>query len=335
MHANPEMLVRVWRGSVIESLHRVYMAAVNVRGETLHAFGRADYLTFARSTAKPLQAIPVVESGAFERFGFTDEQLALFSASHGGEPEHVAAAADALGRIGLTGDALQCGAHKPYHEPTAARMRDAGEAPTALHNNCSGKHSAMLALAVHLGVPIDGYLSPEHPVQRLMLQTVSEMSGVPAGDIPLGIDGCGVPVFGLRLQDLALAYARLGKPDELEPGRAAACRRIVSAIAEHPFYLAGSDRFDTALIQATNGRILGKMGAEGVYTMTVPDRGIGIALKIEDGAMRALNPAAIDTLVYLGLLEADELRELERYRRPQLRNHQETEVGFLEAVVIR
>jgi len=328
-----ELTVRVLRGQLTECIHHGHLVVVNEQGDILHSAGEPTYVTYARSTAKPLQAIPVIESGAADRYGFTEEELSLFCASHSGEEAHTITAFQVLNKIGLGAEHLQCGVHEPFHSATTAYMREHQIKPSALHNNCSGKHSAMLALATHLQVPIDNYLSIHHPVQQLMLQTVSDMSGVPANQIAIGIDGCGVPVFGLGLHQLARAYARLGNPVQLGETRANACRRIVHAIANHPLYLGGSDRFDTALIRVTKGRIIGKLGAEGVYAITIPEKGLGIALKIEDGAKRAMHPAIIEALVQLDLLTADELAELQNFYHPIVKNWQGTIVGSIEATV--
>lgn len=326
---NSESLVHVTRGPLTESVHRGHIAVVDAGGGLLYRAGAPETVTFARSAAKPLQALPVVEAGAADAFGFTGEELALLCASHNGETIHVETAARLLGKIGLDESYLQCGAHYPFHRPTAYAMRARGEKPTSLHNNCSGKHSGMLALAVAMKVPLDTYLSPEHPVQQRMLAAVSDMCGVPSENIAIGVDGCGVPVFGMPVTALATAYARLGKPDAFGEERRDSCRRIVEAIRSHPQYLAGDDRFDTQLVRATGGRIIGKMGAEGVFAMTVPERGWGIAVKIEDGAQRALYSTAAEALRQLGLLSDEELAELGEFHKPTQRNWQGTEVGSI------
>jgi L-asparaginase II len=328
-----ELTVRVVRGQLTECIHHGHLAVVNVNGVILHSAGEPTFVTYARSTAKPLQAIPVIESGAADHYNFSDEELALFCASHNGEQGHTETAFRTLNKIGLDAGHLQCGIHEPFHAPTTAYMREHHIKPNALHNNCSGKHSAMLALATHLHAPYEGYLSIEHPVQQLMLQIVSDMSGVPANELVIGIDGCGVPVFGMGLHQLARAYAALGNPEQLSDIRANACRRIVQAITQHPYYIAGSNRFDTVLIQTTKGRIIGKMGAEGVYAITIPELGLGIALKIEDGAKRALHPSVTEALVQLDLLTAQEQAELKTYHRPSLKNWQGTIVGTIDATV--
>ncbi|WNR46560.1 asparaginase [Paenibacillus roseipurpureus] len=322
-----DAIVRVTRGAITESIHRVHLAVVDTRGALLHRAGDPQFLTFARSTAKLIQALPVIESGAADHFGLTEAEIALCCASHNGEADHVSAAHSILGKLGYHSMHLQCGAHEPYHAQTAQAMRDRGEAPSTLHNNCSGKHSGMLALSAHLGASPEHYMSPEHPVQQLMLDAVSAMSGVPKEQMELGIDGCGVPVFGMTIDRLALAFARLGQPDELSSERANACQRIVNAVRKYPEYLAGNDRFDTQLIHVTQGRIIGKMGAEGIFALSVPDQALGFVLKVEDGNLRALYPAVIEALKQLALLTEDEVHQLAAFHTPTVHNWQGTEVG--------
>lgn len=322
-------IVRVYRGNITESIHRVHLAVVNTKGSLLHGAGDPQLLTFARSTAKLIQALPVIESGAVDHFGLGDAEIALCCASHNGEAEHVSAAQGILGKLGFHHEHLQCGAHEPYHAPTAQAMRERGEAPTTLHNNCSGKHSGMLALCAHLGASPDTYMSLQHPVQQLMLEAVCAMSDIPKSQMELGIDGCGVPVFGMPISHLALAFARLGSPEALSEARANACQRIVAAVRKYPQYLAGSDRFDTQLIEVTQGRIIGKMGAEGIFALTVPEKGLGLVLKIEDGNQRALYPAVVEALRQLDLLSAAEVNQLAAFHTPTVHNWQGTEVGII------
>ncbi|MFC3770012.1 asparaginase [Paenibacillus sp. GCM10012303] len=323
------MLVRAVRAPITESVHRGHMAVVNTAGKLLASAGDPGYRTFARSAAKPLQAVPVIEAGAAERYSFDGGQIALMCASHNGEPEHLQAALELLAKLGLTEAALQCGPHYPYYEPAAERMKRAGEQPTRLHNNCSGKHAGMLALALLLNASTDDYMSPAHPVQQTMLRTVSEFSGVPSEDIALGTDGCGVPVFGLPLDRLAYAFASWGAPDRLSTPTAEACRKIIRAVRSHPHFIAGTDRFDTRLIEATGGRLVGKMGAEGVFAVANPERKAALAVKIEDGAQRALYPAVTEALVQLGWLTLDETEALRTFHRPPVRNFRGAIVGEL------
>ncbi|MFD2612905.1 asparaginase [Paenibacillus gansuensis] len=324
-----EPMIHVSRGPLTESVHRGFIAVTDTEGNVLYQLGDPDYITFARSAAKLLQALPVIESGAVDRYGLNEREISLLSASHSGEAEHVDTVHSILRKIGAAEDELQCGPHFPLNRDAASLIRERGGKPGRVHNNCSGKHSGMLAWSHHLGEATEHYMSPDHPVQQAMLGAVADMAGLAPSGVVLGTDGCGVPVFGMPLRRLAQAYARLGRPDGLPDERAAACRRVTAAVARHPFYLAGTDRFDTRLIEVSQGRILGKFGAEGVFALSVPDRGWGLALKVEDGAERALYPAVLEAVSQLGLLTASELAQLAAFRRPELRNWAGTQVGYI------
>ncbi len=237
-----------------------------------------------------------------------------------------------LGKAGLGVSALDCGPQEPLLRREADRLKYEHVAAAPIHNNCSGKHAGMLALASLMQVSTHQYTHPDHPVQHKMLQTVSDMCGIPAERIELGVDGCGVPVFALPLAALAYGYARLGRPDDLAPKRAEACRRIIAAIRRSPFYLAGTDRYDTRLAELTAGRIIGKMGAEGLYAATVPELGIGIAIKVDDGAERALYPVATEALLQLGLLSEEEAERLAPFHRPDVVNRRHETVGRIQPV---
>lgn len=325
-----ETIVHVIRGSLIESIHRGHIAVVDHHGHLLYRVGNPDIVTFARSAAKLLQAIPVVESGAANFFRFTDEETTVICASHNGEPAHLKAVQSILAKTGLGPEYLQCGAHPPFDFASAGALIERREEPSSLHNNCSGKHSGMLALAKYMGAPTERYLSIDHPVQKRMLSAVSEMAGFPEERIELGTDGCGVPVFGLPLSRLAFAFARLGKNEGLPERRSKACTQILHSIQRKPFYLAGTNRFDTRLIEVTGGSVIGKMGAEGVFALTVPEQGWGIAVKVEDGAKRALYPAVTETLRQLHLLNDEETAALQPFHTPAHSNWQGQTVGRIE-----
>ncbi|MEB3101257.1 asparaginase [Ferviditalea candida] len=325
-----ETIVHVIRGSLIESRHRGHIAVVDHQGRLMHSLGNPEIVTFARSSAKLLQAIPVVESGAADFYQFSDEETAVICASHSGEPAHLNAVLSILAKTGLGPEYLQCGVHPPFDSAASRALAERREEPSSLHNNCSGKHSGMLALAKFMGVPTDRYLSIEHPVQKRMLSAVAEMADLPESQIPLGTDGCGVPVFGLPVSRLALAFARLSKNDGLSKQRSEACNRILRSIRRKPFYLAGTNRFDTRLIEVTGGRIIGKMGAEGVFALAIPERGWGIAVKVEDGAKRALYPTVTETLRQLHLLNDEETAALQPFHTPAHSNWQGQNVGRIE-----
>ncbi len=320
-------LVTVTRCSLVESVHRGHIAVVDDGGRLLRSAGDPRCATYARSSAKLLQAIPVVASGAASRFRLDAPEIALLCASHSGEERHVEAVFRILRKLGLEEDALQCGAHPPYHKPSADALRRAGESPRASHNNCSGKHAGMLTLAKHLGATLHDYKLPEHPVQQAMLAAYAAFAGVPAADVTLGVDGCGVPVYGAPLSALALAYARLAAPFDDGSPDADARRTVVEAVRSHPEMLAGEGRYDTALIRATNGRVIGKMGAEGVFAAAVPGEGLGFALKIEDGSQRALYPAVTEALLQLGWIDAAAERALAEFHKPAIRNWSGDVVG--------
>lgn len=330
--AASEILVEVIRGPLRESVHRGHIAVTNHRGDVLFSAGNPEFVTFARSSMKPIQAIPVIEAGAAEAFAFQPEEIVLMCASHNGEKRHVEAVGRMLDKLGLDACTLQCGPHEPYHKPSADRLKEQGIAPSSLYNNCSGKHAGMLALAKLLGSPLETYMEVGHPVQKRMLAVVSAMSGVPEGELAIGTDGCGVPVFGLSLASLATAFARFGGTECGNSVRARACRQIIEAIRQHPYYLAGSGRFDTRLIEVTGGRVIGKMGAEGIFAVTVPERNIGLAVKIEDGSQRGLYPAAAEALRQLDLLSAAEYNALADVLHPVLRNWKGTAVGEIKPV---
>jgi L-asparaginase II len=320
--------VLVWRGERIESRHRMAFAVADAAGALAHGHGDLSEAVLPRSAVKPLQALPLLESGAADRFSLTPVEIALACASHGGEPAHVSAVAGWLGRLGLGPDALECGAHPPSYGPAAEALAGRGEPPSSLHNNCSGKHAGMLTLARHLGVPTAGYVEADHPVQQRIAAILAEMAD--AGPLPApAIDGCSVPSFPLTLRQLATAMARLADPARLRPELAAACRRVQNAMRAHPDMVAGTGRACTAIMTALP-EVLVKTGAEGVYAAALPSRGLGIALKVEDGAGRAASVALLALLDALGALDEPARRAFEEIARPRLRNHRGVLVGRIE-----
>jgi L-asparaginase II len=322
-----EKLVEVWRGELVESVHRGDVVIVDRAGRVLFSCGDPDRVTYARSSAKPLQTVPLIESGAADRFAFREEEIALCCASHNGEQSHVETVRKLLERIGVPESCLRCGVHPPYHGPAYEQLLREGADIGAIHNNCSGKHAGMLALAKHLGADLETYLDLNHPVQQRILEVVSDLTEVPAKEIRIGIDGCGVPVFGLPLRNLALSYAKLADPDGLPGPRAAALQRIRDAMVRNPHYVAGSERFCTRLMETAMGAAVGKVGAEGVYCVGLPEKGWGLAVKIDDGNSRAAYPAVVEALAQAQALPTSVLQELESFHRPVLKNHQGIEVG--------
>jgi L-asparaginase II len=319
-----EPLVKVTRGGITESRHRGHVVAVEPDGTIAAHLGAPETVTYLRSSAKPHQAIPLIASGAADRFGFTDKEIALACASHSGEPIHTEVAASMLRKIGLEPEALKCGVHEPFSLEETRRLREKNEQPNVLQNNCSGKHAGMLALALHLGAPTETYDEPTHPVQLAIGKTVSQFSGIAIEDIAVGTDGCGVPVFGITVKAMAL----------MDEQTRNACRRIVAAMTSYPELIGGSsDRLDTEIMRAAPGRLVSKVGAEGVYTVGVLPcddwpRGLGLALKIEDGDDHRARPTVvIESLRQLGILGNESLEAVARYAFFPVRNRRGDVVG--------
>jgi L-asparaginase II len=297
---NP-VLVEVTRGTLVESVHCGAVAVSDARGRLVLSVGDVERPIFPRSALKPVQAVPLIESGAAEAFGLTDQELALACASHSGEPQHTARIAAWQERIGCSVADLACGPHRPMHEATATMMIKSGERWTALHNNCSGKHTGFMTLALGLGVGVAGYQEFEHPVQRRVEDTLKEMAGL-SGPLPRGIDGCTVPNFALPLAALARAMAGFADTNALSPTRAKTCAHIVAAMTANPALIAGTGRPCTMMMgQAPD--IAVKTGAEGVYVAILPALGLGVALKIDDGTGRASETAIAAVLIALGALK--------------------------------
>jgi L-asparaginase II len=319
--------IEVWRGGRVESRHRVRACVVDAGGRTVLAVGDVQEPVFPRSAIKPFQALALLESGAAERFGVSDEELALACASHGGEPDQVALVEAWLERLGLDEHALACGPHPPLYGPAAAALIREGKAPRRVHNNCSGKHTGMLAAALAMGAPTAGYEHLHHPVQRHAAAALAELAGLERLPEP-GIDGCSLPNHPLPLEGLARAGAKLADPSGLAPGRAAALDQVVLAMRAHPRMVAGTGRCCTAVMEGTPD-IIAKTGAEGVYLAAVRGRGLGVAVKTEDGATRAAEAAFLAVLEHLGALDETAKVRLVPFMRPTLRNAAGLEVGHI------
>jgi len=334
-----EPLVEVRRGGLTESRHRGHVVAVEPGGRIVMFLGAPENVTFLRSSAKPFQALPLLVSGAADHFDFNDREVALACASHNGEPMHTELAASMLKKIGLGPEALKCGIHEPYSQEVAQQLRATGKAPNVLQNNCSGKHVGMLALAKHLGAATETYDSPENPVQIGIARTIASFSGVPIQDIAVAVDGCGVPVFGVTMKAMALAFAKLVSPSaEFDSSTRASCNRIVRVMTEYPELIGGSkDRLDTEIMRSSPGRIVSKVGAEGVYTAGIlPSEkwpnGLGLALKIEDGDDHRARPTVvIEALRQLGVLRDESLEFVSRYAFFPVKNRRGDVVGEIRA----
>jgi L-asparaginase II len=322
------MIIEVTRGDMVESRHRAHVAIVDSEGTVVRAWGEIEPPVYGRSAIKPLQALPLIESGAADRFGVSVAEIALACASHNGEPRHVELVRAWLARIGCSVADLECGSHAPYQEASVETLIRAGRKPDASYNNCSGKHSGFLSTARHLGEPTAGYIRYEHPVQQRILGVIEQMAGLSLGDAPRGIDGCGIPVIGIPLGNMALAMARLADPDDqVPPARAAAAKRILAAMTSEPFLIAGTGRFCTTVMEIVGAKVVMKAGAEGVYTAALPTLGLGVALKVEDGAGRAAEVAMGRVLHEMKLLSAGEEKALADALTPPIRNRVGRETG--------
>ena len=324
-------LVEVTRGGRVESFHRGAAVVVDTDGHVISAAGDTESPIFPRSAAKPLQALPFAASGAVEQLGLTGAEIALACGSHAGQPEHVSVADSMLRKAGRDASSLECGVHWPLGEAAARGLAACGGLPTTLHNNCSGKHAGFICLACQRGLDTTGYGQPEHPVMREVTEALAEATGATLDESVRGIDGCSIPAFALPLRALATGFARLGTGHHLSPSLARASAGIRSAIAAHPMMLAGTGRFDTRIATAFGEAVLCKCGAEGTAAAAIPELGIGLAIKIDDGAGRAAEVAMASLLrrsLPKSLVDHDELRQL---AASPLRNWNGLTVGWLRA----
>lgn len=336
---NP-ILVELQRGDMVESVHAGAFAVLDADGGVVLSMGDVDRPVYPRSAVKMLQALPMVESGAPQRLGLTDEELALACASHNGEAEHVRTAASMLAKACTDAQVLECGAHWPYDEETVRRMAAAGELPQPLHNNCSGKHSGfvclgcMMAGTAELRGFMNGYVQPGHPVMREITAALEACTDtrLAGGAAPRGTDGCSIPTYGMALRRLALGFARWGTGIGLREGHAEAARRLRQAVAAAPFMVAGTGRFDTVVMERLRGRVYCKVGAEGMYCAALPQRGLGIAIKMDDGNnARACEIVMAVLIEVLAPLDDEELAFMRGMSTLAMRNWNGIEVGVLRA----
>ena len=321
-------VVEVLRGLLVESRHRIHAAVVDAAGIVRASLGDPELVTFFRSAAKPFQALPLVSDGVIDRFGLTLEELAVCCGSHSGQDRHVAAALSVLEKIGMDSEALACGPHPPFDREARRSLVEQGLEPARVHNNCSGKHAGMLALArVHAWDP-GGYQLPEHPVQARVLAEVARWVDLPLEAVALGTDGCGVVCYGMPLRSMALGYARLAQGARRGEREAT---YVVGSMTAYPQMVAGDGRLCTDLMRRTAGRVVAKVGAEGLYCAAIPGAELGIALKVEDGATRAMGPAILILLRQLDLISEEDLGALERHAYPELRNTRGEVVGQIRA----
>ncbi|QND59381.1 asparaginase [Mesorhizobium huakuii] len=300
---NP-VLIEVLRGAIVESAHRGAVAVFDADGKPVLEIGDTSKPVFPRSAVKAIQALPLVETGAADAYGFGNRELALACASHSGEPAHVELARSMLAKAGLDKSALECGAHWPSNHDAEIALARTGDLPNALHNNCSGKHSGFLCTCVHSGIAHRGYVKAGHALQEMVRDAMQSVTGAVHGADERATDGCSIPTYAVPLRSFALGFARMATTNGFGPERAKAAKRLLSACMAEPFFVAGTGREDVALMEAAPGRIFAKGGAEGVHCSAIPELGLGIAIKCDDGAGRASE--AMVAAVLAKLLRADE-----------------------------
>jgi L-asparaginase II len=331
----PTVIAETTRGGIVESVHHGEVVVADVAGEIVASAGDPERVVFYRSSAKPFQAIPVVESGAADRFEFTPGDLALCCASHSGQPRHQRDVLAMLGKIGLDAAALQCGCVVPYNEAEGARVVAGLLEPSPLQCDCSGKHAGMLAVCVHEGLQLESYLEPTHPLQERILGIMAEMLRLPAEDIVLGTDGCSLPTFAAPVAGFARSWATLAAPD-LSPigqGRehAAALNRLRDAMIAVPENVAGDGELVTDLMALAGGRVCAKSGAEGLICLALPEHGLGVAIRVLDGSFRAHPVLVAETLRQMGALDEATIAAVLERHPTELRNHNRRHVGDLRA----
>ncbi len=323
-----EILAKVIRNGRVESLHRGHIAVVDADGHLLASVGNPEYPTYFRSAAKPFQFMPLLHDGLERHYKLTDPELAVMIASHNGEDVHIKSVQSILKKIGLEESYLRCGFHPPMHSPAAAQHARQNLPKSPLFNNCSGKHSGMLAVARFHNWPLETYLDPQHPLQQRIKEVMSRFSGLPEPEIGVGVDGCSAPVFYLPIKNMAWMYARLAA-GQIEPSA-----RVFDFMTGHPEMIGGTASFDTELMQVMQGRMVSKVGAEGIRCVGVRGaRPLGIALKIEDGSKRASEAVILEVLAQLSLISEKELAELSHFRKPIIVNYAGIETGWIAAEI--
>lgn len=321
------LLAEVTRGGHVESRHLGAAVVADSRGRILFAAGDVHAPHYPRSAVKAMLALPLVETGAADRLGLDDAELVLACASHAGEPRHVETCASMLRKTGRDSSCLECGIHWPLSRAASHALAAQGEAPASLHNNCSGKHAGFVCLACDRGEPVAGYVRPEHPVMRSATAALADLTGAVLDERNRAVDGCAIPTYAIPLLALATGFARFGSGEGLAPARARAARRLCCAVAADPFLVGGTGRFDTRLMELLGARVFSKAGAEGVLAAALPDEGLGIAVKCQDGSARAAEVALATLIANRLTLAAAQQGPFETLLNPKLLNWNGTVVG--------
>ena len=327
-------LAAVTRNNYIESIHYGYACVVDADGNVLYHAGDYNTSIFFRSSAKPIQVLPLVKSGAADAFKFSLADIAIACASHSGQKKHQLKVGEILNLINLNESSLHCGTMVPYNEEESKRLISEKQQPTVFHCSCSGKHAAMLALAKYRGYALDEYERFSHPIQQEILEAIVYMTGVDGSSIRRGVDGCGAPIYTLSIHQIALAYARLTAYSQ-EPGHPwyKACKTVFEAMTEHPDMVSGDYEFCTELMEAAGGKLIGKVGCEAVYCVGAKAGNLGICIKIVDGNERAVYPVVIQLLKDFDILNEDEITRLERWFKLSLKNNLGEEIGEVRSVL--
>ncbi len=333
MASRQPLSVEVLRGPVVESIHSVMVVVVGESGQVTHYWGNPSFVTMPRSAIKMLQALPLLESGAANHFGLDDKMIALACSSHRGEKEHLEVLSEWSDKVGFKENQLICGPHLPYNEQASQDMLIRQRKPTAFCNNCAGKHSGLITTCLHLHESIEGYGHYEHPAQKRLRSVLSETLQVDHFKMPHGIDGCGIPTYAVPLQSMAVGMSTFIN-SKIASSRKLAAERILSAVANNPFYLSGSDNFATEVIQKTKGRSIIKGGAEGVFCGVLPEKKIAFAVKAADGAGRAAQVATAAVLLNFGGMTAEEFTSLSKYTQPVITNWSGESVGQIRVAKV-
>lgn len=327
MSQNP-ILVERYRGEVLESFHRGVICMVDDEGKIIFSEGDVNQICFPRSAMKFFQVMPLLESGAVEKFGFTMKEIALMCGSHNGEAAHVEGVEGILKKIGLSKDDLQCGCQYPTLTEDRNALIKSDTAPECVHNNCSGKHAGFLALCVYAGYDIKSYLDPEHPIHKMIKSVVAEMNEYPEEKLGLGLDGCSAPVFSLPVYNQALGYKNLVNPKQFSEKRQKSCKTIIEAVTTYPYMVAGKERYCTQLMEQCHNRIIGKTGADGVYSLAFIDEKIGCVIKIDDGQMGPQYAVAQAIVNFMDVCTKQALDNLHEYIEAPLLNWNKRTTGI-------
>lgn len=316
---NP-ILVEVYRGEVLESFHRGVVCVVDKDGKIIYSEGDVQQICYPRSALKLIQVLPLLEHGGMEHFGFTLEEIAIMCGSHNGEPEHQRVVNSILNKIGLDKEHLFCGPQYPTDRQTANSLIKNSEKPHHIHNNCSGKHAGFLAYSVLRGWDTKNYISPEHPLQQEILQTSADFYEYPKEKMNIAYDGCSAPIFSVPVYNQAVGYKNLVHPPQFSDERKKACATVVEAVTKYPFMVAGSKRYCTDMMQITAPKIIGKTGAEGIFSMALPEQKIGVTIKIDDGKMLPQYNVAQRFVEATGMFNKEELAPLQHYQEAEIKN---------------